>query len=44
MSQGEFVCPEKLENVYQSHALVSQIFIYGDSLRSSLVAIIGIYD
>lgn len=40
LSQGEYIAPEKLENAYGEIDLVKQIFVYGDSLQSNLVAIV----
>ncbi|KAJ1723599.1 medium-chain fatty acid-CoA ligase faa2, partial [Coemansia biformis] len=40
MAQGEFVTPERIENVLMDHFVVNQAFVYGDALQSSLVAII----
>lgn len=38
LSQGEYIAPEKLENVYiQSHH-IAQIWVYGDSLRDHIIA------
>ncbi|CDW76486.1 long-chain-fatty-acid--ligase 5 [Stylonychia lemnae] len=40
LSQGEYIAPEKLENVYIQSPFIAQIFVYGDSLQAYLVAII----
>ena len=40
LAQGEYIAPEKLENVYVQSPFVQQIHVHGDSLQSYLVAII----
>jgi long-chain acyl-CoA synthetase len=40
MAQGEYIAPEKLENVYIQCPLIQQIFVHGDSLESFLLAVI----
>ncbi|RHY50614.1 hypothetical protein DYB26_004391 [Aphanomyces astaci] len=40
LSQGEYVAPERLENILVTSALVDQVFVYGDSFQSVLVGIV----
>uniref|UniRef100_A0A8B9QL78 Arachidonate--CoA ligase n=1 Tax=Apteryx owenii TaxID=8824 RepID=A0A8B9QL78_APTOW len=40
LAQGEYIAPEKIENIYIRSAPVAQVFVHGESLRSSLVGIV----
>ena len=40
LSQGEYVAPEKIENILTQSLLIGQSFVYGDSFQSCLVAVI----
>ena len=41
LAHGEYIAPEKLENIYTANSpFIFQLFVYGDSLKSYLVAIV----
>ncbi|KAG9347009.1 hypothetical protein JZ751_005936 [Albula glossodonta] len=40
LAQGEYIAPEKIENIYIRSDPVAQAFVHGDSLQACLVAII----
>jgi long-chain acyl-CoA synthetase len=43
LAQGEYVSPEKIENVYLSHVpFLTQAYIHGDSLQTFLVGVLGV--
>lgn len=42
LSQGEYIAPEKLEQVFKQLRGIDDIFVYGDSLKSVLVAIVNV--
>lgn len=35
LSQGEYIVPEKIENIYIRSQYVEQVFVYGESLKVS---------
>jgi long-chain acyl-CoA synthetase len=40
LQQGEYISPEKVENIYENCKFVEQIFIYGNSLKNYLICIV----
>ncbi|CDW87746.1 long-chain-fatty-acid--ligase 5 [Stylonychia lemnae] len=40
LSQGEYIAPEKLQNIYAQSVLVQQIYVHGESSREYLVALV----
>jgi len=40
LAQGEYVSPETLEQEYAKAGLVSQIWVYGNSLQATLLAVV----
>ncbi|KAM9618429.1 long-chain-fatty-acid--CoA ligase 5 isoform 1-T2 [Trichechus inunguis] len=40
LAQGEYIAPEKIENIYTRSTPVLQIFVNGDSLQASLVGVV----
>ncbi|NXM41388.1 ACSL5 ligase, partial [Gymnorhina tibicen] len=40
LAQGEYIAPEKIENIYIRSTPVAQVFVHGESLRSFLIGIV----
>ncbi|KUJ09196.1 long-chain-fatty-acid-CoA ligase/ protein binding protein [Mollisia scopiformis] len=43
LAQGEYISPERIENVYLANTnIISQAYVHGDSTQSFLVSVLGI--
>jgi len=43
LAQGEYISPERIENIYLSHiSYLAMAYVHGDSLQTFLVAIFGV--
>ena len=42
LAQGEYVSPEKVENIYVKFPYIDESFLHGDSFKQFCVAIIGV--
>ena len=43
LAQGEYISPERIENVYLSHlSFLAQAYVHGDSIQTFLVGIFGV--
>nr|XP_060623004.1 long-chain-fatty-acid--CoA ligase 5-like [Anolis sagrei ordinatus] len=40
LAQGEYIAPEKIENIYIRSSPVAQVFVHGESLQSFLVGVV----
>ncbi|NXJ07854.1 ACSL1 ligase, partial [Odontophorus gujanensis] len=40
LAQGEYIAPEKIENVYLRSEALAQVFVHGESLQAFLIAVV----
>lgn len=42
LSQGEYIVPEKIENIYTLSQYVNQVYVYGESLKVGYITLDGV--
>ncbi|OBS66902.1 hypothetical protein A6R68_04562 [Neotoma lepida] len=40
LAQGEYIAPEKIENIYLRSEALAQVFVHGESLQAFLIAVV----
>nr|XP_004666441.1 long-chain-fatty-acid--CoA ligase 1 isoform X3 [Jaculus jaculus] len=40
LAQGEYIAPEKIENIYMRSEAIAQVFVHGESLQAFLIAVV----
>lgn len=40
LAQGEYIAPEKIENIFLTNKYVAEVFVHGDSFQSEIVAVV----
>nr|XP_002129741.1 long-chain-fatty-acid--CoA ligase 1-like [Ciona intestinalis] len=40
LAQGEYIAPEKIEGIFTQSPAIAQVFMHGESLKASLVAVV----
>ena len=40
LSRGEYVAPDRVENIYMGSPYITQVFVHGDTLKSCVIGII----
>lgn len=40
LAQGEYIAPEKIDNIYLQSEVMAQVFVHGESLQAFFIAIV----